>query len=337
MVDISSAKINKVIIHRVGNKLREEGVLFSPKESPRSKTLDELLLKGFLAPVIRQGQQYDLFHESNLSLNAINHYSSIIFSDPKSFRSSSEAIAKHLYSSSTHPNIGGGEFLVILFDDIRLDETSLQALGFFKVEGKDDYLDVGEEDGTIQVLERTGISLEKVQKGAIVLSNSTKVFAVDALGQKTKYWLESFLKATPSQTPKACAKVAGALIKAISSKVELPSNALEFGRLINEKLSESDVLTIEGLKEISAPFISEEEVNSLIDGARLKSGFTLENKLEVESKQLSRYAKDVVTKARITEGVSLLISNADARINSIDVKQTKSGVRAIVDIQLKGD
>lgn len=337
MIDISSAKIKKVIIHRVGNKLREEGVLLSPKESPRSKLLDELLLKGFLAPVIRQGQQYDLFHESNLSLNAINHYSSVIFSDPKSFRSSSEAIAKHLYSSSTHPNIGGGEFLVILFDDIRLDETSLQGLGFFKVESKNDYLDVGDENGTIKVIERTGISLEKVQKGAIVLSNSAKVFAVDALGQKTKYWLENFLKATPSKTPKACAKVTGALINTISSKVKLPNDAIEFGRLINEKLSESDVLTIEELKEISRPFVGEDEINSLLDGARLKSGFALENKLEVESKKLSRYVKDVVTKARIIEGVSLLISNSTAMISSIDVKQTKSGVRAIVDIQLKGD
>lgn len=336
MVDISSAKIKKVIIHRVGNKLREEGVLFSPKESPRSKTLDELLLKGFLAPVIREGQQYELFHESKLSLNAISHYSSIIFSDPKSFRSSSEAIAKHLYSSSTHPNIGGGEFLVILFDDIRLDKNSLQALGFFKVESKNDYLDVGEEDGNIRVLERTGISLDKVQKGAIVLSNGTKVFVVDALGQKTKYWLESFLKATPSQTPKASAKVTGTLIKAISSKVELPSDALEFGRVLNEKLSGSDVLTIEELIEISTPFVGD-EINLLLDGARLKSGFALENKLEVESKQISRYAKDVITKARITDGVSILISNAEARISSIDVKQTKSGVRAIVDIQLKGE
>lgn len=337
MVDISSAKIKKVIIHRVGNKLREEGVLFSPKETPRSKTLDELLLKGFLAPVIRQGQQYELFHESNLSLNAISHYSSITFDEPNLFRSSSEAIAKHLYSSSTHPNIGGGEFLVILFDDIRLNDASVQALGFFKVEGMNDYLDVGEEDGTIKVLERTGISLEKVQKGAVILSNSTKVFVVDALGQKTKYWLETFLKATPSQTPKACAKVAGALIKAISSRVDLPSDALEFGRLVNEKLSESDILTIEELKEISTPFVDEHEINSLIDSARLKSRFALENNLEIDSKQLSRYAKDVITKARIAEGVSLLISNAEARINSIDVKQTKYGVRAIIDIQLKGE
>lgn len=337
MFDISSAKVKKVIVHRVGNKLRDEGIYLSPEENLRSKTLDDLLLKDFLAPVIRQGQQHELFHESDIALNTVNHYANNVFHDCKMFCASSEALAKHLYISSSHPNIGGGEFIVILFDGIRADGTSLQALGLFRVEGKNDYLDVIEENGAIKVSERLGISLEKIQKGAIILSDKSKVFVIDTLGQKTKYWIETFLKATPSQTPQRCAKVAGSLLKAVSCKVESPSIALEFARQLEEGLAESESLTVARLREISSNFIGDDEINELLDGARLKYGIPLENDLEIECKQLSKYAKDVVTRARIVEGVSLLISNPSAKITSIEVKPTKSGCCAVVDIQFKGD
>jgi len=260
MLDISLAKVKKVIVHRVGNKLRDEGIHISLTECPRSTTLDDLLLKSFLAPVVRSGQQYQLFHESNIALNTINHYANSVFNDSKKFGASSEAIAKHLYACSSHPNIGGGEFLVMLFDDIRDEEKSNQAIGLFRVEGKNDYLDVGEEQGAIQVFERIGIPLEKVQKGAVILSNDLKAFAIDTLSQKTKYWIENFLKATPSQTPQRCAQAAGAILKAVSSKVESPSTALEFARQVEGLLAEADSLSMAELQQLSKNFVGDDEI-----------------------------------------------------------------------------
>ncbi|MCV1327368.1 nucleoid-associated protein [Escherichia coli] len=335
MIDISSAKVAKVIVHRVGNKLRDEGFHLSQAECNRSSTLDELLIRDFLAPVVRRGQEYILTHESDVSLNTVNHYASNVFANSNTFKESSDAIAKHLYSCSGHQNIGGGEFLVILFEDIRFEEQSLQAIGLYKVEGKDDYLDVGEEKGEIRVIEKVGISLSKVQKGAVIISSGLKVFAVDNLGQKTKYWIENFLKVTPSQTPHKSAQVAGALLKAISNKVETPSIALEFSRQVEELLTESDSLSFSDLRKISNNYINNDEVDELLNGARLKYGVSLDDSIPIESKRLARFAKEVVTKARIAEGVSLLVSNPDAKIHSIDVKPVKNGYRAVVDIHMK--
>lgn len=335
-MDISSARVSKVIVHRVGNKLRDEGLHLSQVECHRSNILDDLLLSGFLAPVARGGQVYYLTHESEISLNTINHYACNIFTNPKKFKESSESIAKHLYSCSSHPNIGGGEFLVILFDDIKADGQSLQALGLFRVEGKYDYLDVGEEKGAIQLIERIGISLEKVQKGAVIISNGLKVFAIDNLGQKTKYWIDSFLKASPSQTPRKCAQVAGALLKAISDKVETPNNALEFARQVQDMLTEHESLSLLDIRQISKDYISDDGIDELLNGTRIKYGVALDEDALIESQRLAKYAKEVVTKARLAEGVSLLVSNPDAKISSIEVKSTKSGFRAVVDIQLKG-
>ncbi|OCW93970.1 nucleoid-associated protein [Alishewanella sp. HH-ZS] len=335
-MDISSTKVSKIIVHRVGNKLRDEGFYLSPVECNRSNTLDDLLLSSLLSPVIRRGEEFFLTHESDISLNTIHHYAKKLFSDPNQFKQCSEAIAKHLYGSSGHPNIGGGEFIIILFDDVRVDDVSLQALGLFRVESKDDYLDVGEEGGVIQVIEKQGVSLDKVQKGAIVLSDSHKVFVIDNLGHKTKYWIENFLKASPVHTPKKFAQVAGTLIKAISNKVETPGNAIEFAKHIEEHLSESESLSLSDLRNISKDYIDDEKLDELVNGAHLKYGITLDDNAPIESKYLSKYAKDVVTKARISEGVSLLVSNPETKISSIEVKVTKGGFRAVVDFERKG-
>ncbi len=335
MFDISSAKVKKVIVHRVGNKLRDEGVHISPNECHRSTALNNLLLNGFLAPVIRGGQECCLSHESDISLNTVNHYASSVFTDVKNFISSSDAIAKHLYSCSNHPNIGGGEFLIILFEDIRNEGKSVQALGLFRVEGKNDYLDVGEEKGAIQVYERAGISLDKIQKGAVVLSDELQVFVIDTLGKKTKYWIESFLKAVPAQTSKKSAQIAGSLLKEISKKVESPSAALEFSRQVEGLLNEADSLSIADLRNVSREFIGDSEIDDLMNGAQIKHGVLLDNDVQFESKMLAKYAKDVVTKARISKGVSLIVTNPGAKISSIDVESTHSGIRAVVDIEME--
>lgn len=333
--DASSARVTKVIVHRVGNKAREEGVYLSPKEHSYSESIFELLCNNFLTPLMKQGQPYELFHESDISLNTVHHYASLIFNDADSFHQNSEAITKHLYSCSTHPNIGGGEFLFILFDDILIDNVTFQALGLFRVEDKSDYLDVREENGSIEIHKRLGISLEQIQKGAVVLSDNGKVFVVDALSKKTKYWIDDFLKAAPIQTPQMCAKATGALLKAVSDKVETPADALEFGRMIDESLSGADELSFSGLRDISSKFIKGDDMNEVLDGVNLKYGFDPDDDLRLQSRQLSRYAKDVVNKARIADGVNLYVSDRNTNINYIDVEQTMTGFRAVVDFEVK--
>lgn len=337
MIDISSAEVKNLIIHHVGNKLRDEGFTFSKKEAFRTPTLDALILKNYLAPIVRQGISYQFHHESDISLNTIYHFSKLIFSNPKSLIKNSEAIAKHLYASSNHPNIGGGELMIILFDDIRTESGTEQGLGFFRIEGKSDYLDVADNGGSFQVQERLGISLDKIQKGAVILSGGTKVFAIDSLGQKTKYWLESFLKVIPAETTKVRAQATGTLIKAISKKVESADEALKFGQQIQESLSNSDFLSINAIKNISKSYLDEDEVNSILSGVQSKSGLDFRDELEVDCRQLTKYAKDVITKAKIAEGVNIVISNNEARVSSLDVKKTKHGIRATIEVQIKGE
>ncbi len=85
MIDTSNARISKLIVHQIGNQSRNEEYVLSVEEARRTPTLDDLLIKSYLLPSVRQGHPYDFYHESELSLNVIYHFSGLIFDDPESF------------------------------------------------------------------------------------------------------------------------------------------------------------------------------------------------------------------------------------------------------------
>jgi GGDEF domain-containing protein len=334
MIDISATRIKKLIVHQIGNQSRDEGYVLSKSEAERSPTLDELLIKNYLAPLVRQGHPYDFHHESDLSLNTIYHFSALIFDNPEMFNVHSQSIAKHLYSASTHANIGGGEFIVILFDNLITETGTEQALGFFRIEGKSDYLDVKETEESFSVVERIGISLDKIQKGAITLSGGKRVYVVDSLGQKTKYWMNSFLKAALSETPKNCAKAAGNFVKAVSEKVESTDQALAFNKGLEETLSAGDEVSMGEIRHLSERYLNADQVSELLDDVREKAGLGIDDNLAINSQELDRYTRNVRTRARLADGVNVVVAQGKAHISAVDVETTEKGLRAVIDIEL---
>ncbi|MGB0849061.1 MAG: nucleoid-associated protein [Thiolinea sp.] len=334
MIDTSQARISKLIVHQIGNQNREEGYTLSQEEAKRSDTLDELLIKSYLLPSVRLGHSYDFYHESDLSLNTIHHFSSLIFDDPAQFNLHSQSIAKHLYSVSTHPNIGGGEFIIILFDGLSVEDQPTQALGFFRIEGKSDYLDVEDSNGSLSVIDRIGISMDRIQKGALTLSGSKQVYVIDSLGQKTKYWMNAFLKASLSETPKTTAKAAGDFLKAVSDKVESADQALEFNQKLEASLSGADELSLGQIRELSGNYLGEEQVSELLDEVREQVGLGMSDEASIDTKQLDRYTRNVRNKARLGDGISVIVARDKGHIAAVDVEKTENGLRAVVDIEL---
>ena len=337
MIDISTASVSKVIVHRIGNKAREEGYTFSPKEASRTPTLDTLLIKSYLEPMVDDAQVYQLHHESDLFLNTVYHHTDAIFKDKESFKESSESIAKHLYTASTHPNIVGGEFITILFEGVLSTGGSEQAVGLFKIEGRSDYLDIESDDGSLKLVERIGISLDKVQKGALIFSGGETVHVIDALSKKTKYWLDTFLHAVPAGTPRASAKAAGEFLKAVSSKAATPAEAVEFGQKVEESLAKSENLSMADLKEMSKSYIKDDEAAGIIEEVAAATGMDMTDEKPIETKELKRYTRNVIRKTKIADGVNLTLSGTNTQVASVDVEETEGGLKAIINIQLGGE
>lgn len=198
MISALEAKIQNVILHKVGNKLRDENFLLSNHTlSLNEKVLDNLVYY-FLTPFVTE-EYYQLYHESGISYNVVYGVVSHIFDDTETLYEQSVNLAKHLYEQSTHPKIKGGEFYTVYFKDCLLDGETVDAVGLFKSENKDTFLKVLRKSGNFNLESEQGINIKKLDKGCLIFNkdreNGYVVAVVDNTnrGVDAQYWIDDFL------------------------------------------------------------------------------------------------------------------------------------------------
>lgn len=130
--------ISNICLHIVGNKIADEGLLFSILPTELNGNIKKILTIYFINSFTSE-EYYQLYHESDLVLNEVYTYVSKIFDEPEQLYEQSVNLTKHLYEQSTHPKIKGGEFYTVYFKDCILDGETLDAVGLFKSENKDTF------------------------------------------------------------------------------------------------------------------------------------------------------------------------------------------------------
>lgn len=204
-IHLEDIDLTQLVLHKVGNKARDEGIriarkLFNPKED-----LQEILMSYFLSG-FKMEQLYEFNHEAHLSMNEIYNFCKDIFENPEEgFYEQSIQMLKHLYEKSNHPNIKGGEFYVAYFKDCVVDDELVDAIGIFKAENKDTYLKLkldAEEEWILDFEEGTNAS--KLDKGCLVFNldqdSGYRVATVDMKSTgDAKFWKDEFLTITQIQ------------------------------------------------------------------------------------------------------------------------------------------
>ena len=189
------AIIKHVIAHRVGNKLRGEGVGFSSKEMEVqgiSDVLTRLIGKSF------KGNDYYHFSD-DLEVSPVYSFTKSIFENPADFKTQSNHIAKTLYESSVHPKVKAGELCVIYMTDVEFENTLVDAIAIIKSESHQEVLQFDWGEHGYIARKSTGISLSKIDKGALILNINAeegyKVLVVDKVSRNgdAKYWKDNFL------------------------------------------------------------------------------------------------------------------------------------------------
>lgn len=206
-----ASSINAVAIHRVGNKETSEGYILSDKPAKLSEALQDLLINYFISP-FKVEEYYHLYDDTNLELNEIYQAASRVFDEPDSLIEVSRSIAKHLYDSSTHPNIKSGDLFVVYFSQCQINGEDTQAIGIFKSENKSQFLKVlhDEEEWSSESGNESasaifrmdidkGIDINKLDKGALIFNlERDKGFIVSVVdttnrSQDAVYWKDTFL------------------------------------------------------------------------------------------------------------------------------------------------
>ena len=190
--------ISNICLHIVGNKIADEGLLFSILPTELNSNIKKILTIYFINSFTSE-EYYQLYHESDLVLNEVYTYVSKIFDEPKQLYEQSVNLAKHLYEQSTHPRIKGGEFYTVYFKDCIFDGETLDAVGLFKSENKETFLKVLRENGSFNLVSDKGINIKKLDKGCLIFNkdreNGYVVAVVDNTNKdvEAQYWIDDFL------------------------------------------------------------------------------------------------------------------------------------------------
>lgn len=198
MFDFSGAKIEKLMIHGVGNKLREEGVIISHSCVSISNDSVYGLLGKYFFQQFKDNGTFSFTHETDLCYNEVYQYARVAFDNESGFEDSTQGIAKHLYEMSTHPNIKKGDLCVAFIRGAVLDGDVYDAIGIFKSENKDAFLRINSYDSKYTVDWEQGINTNKLDKGCIIFNRQMEkgysVLIVDTgVSVDAKYWTEAFL------------------------------------------------------------------------------------------------------------------------------------------------
>jgi hypothetical protein len=182
----------------VGNKNKNEGIFLSEEPIKLNDETTALLKEYFFKPFREKEENYyKLAHEVDVEFNELYKTASDIFDHPNILHGHSKKIAAHLFDQSNHPHIKSGEVYVAYLTGILLENVKTDAIGIFKSELKQDFLQFEERGSHLDIVIEQGVNINKLDKGCLIFNvdkeEGYKVLSVDSNRYDTKYWLENFL------------------------------------------------------------------------------------------------------------------------------------------------
>lgn len=258
-------KLNQLSIHKIGNKANMEGVILSDESIALNPVMAELLKSYFLL-AFKDECRYSFTHANTLELNEIFSFIGEIFENGR-FHDYSKEIAKHLYESSEHPNIKSGELYVAYFKNCILDGETIDAIGLFKSENKDTFIQINTIDGGFSIESQVGININKLDKGCIIFNTHKEegyvVSVVDNSNRgEAKYWVEDFLQVKRKNDSYTQTQNAMAMCKNFILQLPFEIDKADKAAMMNR--------VVDGLKQDA---VSIDSVADMAFGPELSSGF----------------------------------------------------------------
>jgi len=203
MLQFIKVKLQQIAVHNVGNKLYDEKVdLSSELTELKNEETIQILLKYFLSSFSNE-ELYKFYHQYDINFNEVYVFIDKIFQNENELLNQSINISKHLYDSSLHPNIKGGEFYVVYFKDLMIDTELVDGIGLFKSELKEPFLKVNYYNKSYSIDLDKGLNIKRLDKGCLILNIDRefgyKVCLIDNLNKSSEaqYWKDEFLNVKP--------------------------------------------------------------------------------------------------------------------------------------------
>lgn len=190
--------LKNICINFVGNQTHHEALVTSEQQAEVDDDMRELLKNYFLKP-FKTDLLFQFFDDLKLANNEV--YTSVqeIFENPETLEQHSAKLAKLLFEASINPRTKGGEFYICYFEAVILKGESMDAIGFFKSENKDTFLQISPNNENFDLETAKGINLNKLDKGCIIFNsdeeNGYTLSIVDGTSKaESSYWMDDFLQ-----------------------------------------------------------------------------------------------------------------------------------------------
>ncbi len=192
MIDYTDTTISHLIFHHIS---QENSRLSAAESQPADAEEEQVLKTIFLKPFMNCTNTYEFQHEIDLELNTLFKLSRAVDQEDD-FVARSRDIHQHLKSVSKHPNIKDGELFVIRYQGVQINHQVVDALGIYKIENKEPFLETSSQEGN-QLLFRRGIGTRKLDKACLVLFTEVPytVLIIDNVSKETEYWKQDFVHA----------------------------------------------------------------------------------------------------------------------------------------------
>lgn len=334
-MNIDSARVVKLIVHRVGNRIREEGIRLSSDAIDAGPDVDAILVDHYLRGTLDGGESYAFTHESTLELNDVRRFAMEAIADDDAFPEASRAIARHLYSKSTHPGVTGGDLFTVLFELQGGSHDGIRVLGLFKTEMTERFLVVDDAAPDLSIAGLSGIDPRQIQKAALVFGNDGTVVAVERGKSRTRYWLEDFLKLAPIQSDQGVATFVSALARRASTELKDPSAHAAFKASLNAQFASGETPSVADLLEMGAAFVGKNAIEAMADDIESSLGYRLDRDAVADVRQIRRSLNAMLRSTPVSTGVDLVFSKG-VTPSSVEVSRPNGADAIHIVIKLKG-
>ncbi|MBI3144069.1 MAG: nucleoid-associated protein [Pseudogulbenkiania sp.] len=333
---IGEARVERLVVHRVGNPARAEPLQLSDRTTAVDDEVSALILDGYLKGIVSDKKKYQFVHESDLNLNELYHYSRQFFREELDFLELSRRIARHLYARSQHPNISAGDLLVVLFSGLSDGDEPQRALGVFKSEIRDDFLTVIESGSVFDLGHASGINPRLIDKGALLLEHGPTVYAVDRLGQQAKFWLDDFLQAMRVPDTASRSRMVVEVLEQISGEIDDPLQQARFKDECLALCQAEEAVSTGQVSEMAERFVPREQVSQAFDTAAESYGFALDDEARLPAQGMARRLERTLSKVGVGHGVSLLLPSSLGLENFHSLDDGEGGLTLTLKLRRRG-
>ncbi len=307
-------KISALSVHKIGNKSAVEGVELSKEQVPLDDSLGEVL-KSYFMKAFKDEERYTFTHPTSLDLNAVYSYVSAIFDNADLFHEESINIAKFLYEKSTHPKVKRGDLYVIHFKDCILDGETIDAVGLFKSENKDTFIQLNSIEGGFDIVRQTGMNINKLDKGCLIFNlnrpNGYVISVVDNGNRAdAKYWVEDFLQLKRCEDDFQQTEQVMAMCKSFISKLPKEYDKTAKAVMMNnvvKALGEENVSVKNISNIVFSPAGVGDSFMSYVDEFQMKQEITFRDSFHGKTESINMRSVSTVTKVCLDNNFEIRI------------------------------